>query len=153
FHSLFWPAMLEGAGYRLPTGIHTHGFLTIGGQKMSKSRGTFIEAKTYLKQLSPLYLRYYFATKLNETIEDIDLNFEDFKDRVNSDLVGKYINIASRTTVFIHKYFGGKLSATLDNEALLDRISKESDIIASYYENREFSQAMRAIMSLADETN
>jgi methionyl-tRNA synthetase len=153
FHTLFWPAMLKGAGYRLPTGIHTHGFLTVNGQKMSKSRGTFVKARTYLKVLSPAYLRYYFATKLGDSIEDIDLNFEDFAQRVNSDLIGKYINIASRTSVFIHKYFSGKLSNSLDNLPLIEGLIAASAPIAGLYEARQFSHAMREIMALADEVN
>ncbi len=149
FHALFWPAMLEGANYRKPTGIFAHGFLTVDGQKMSKSRGTFITAKSYLKHLHPEYLRYYFAAKLNDRIEDIDLNFEDFNNRVNSDLVGKVVNIASRCAGFISKRFDGKLSNTLENQELLEKFKAEGDLIAECYEKREFSKAVRLIMQLA----
>ena len=113
FHTLFWPALLKGADYRTPTAIFCHGFLTIDGQKMSKSRGTFIQARTYLSHLPAEYLRYYLSTKLNERIEDLDINFDDFTSRINSDLVGKFVNIASRCASFITKYFSGKLSATI----------------------------------------
>ncbi len=153
FHMLFWPAVLEGAGFRTPTSVYAHGFLTINGQKMSKSRGTFITARTYLDNLDPSYLRYYYAAKLGPTIEDIDLSLEDFIARVNSDLVGKLVNIASRCAGFINKRFGGRLAAALPDEPLFDEIAQASDDIAGHYEQREFSKAMRRIMTLADRAN
>lgn len=155
FHSLFWPAMLDGAGFRKPTAIHAHGFLTVDGQKMSKSRGTFIMAKSYLEHLNPEYLRYYFATKLNSKIDDLDLNLEDFVQRVNSDLVGKVINIASRCAGFVKKKFDGKLAETWSTEAteLYSSIAKDADKIAELYEKREFAHAMRETMALADRAN
>lgn len=153
FHALFWPAILKGADLRLPSGVFAHGFLTINGQKMSKSRGTFITAKTYLNHLNPEYLRYYLAAKLNDRIEDIDLNLEDFTQRINSDLVGKVVNIASRCAGFISKRFDGKLSVTLDNQALLEEFQQSGDTIAELFEKRQFSKAIRAIMSLADLAN
>ncbi len=153
FHALFWPAILTGANFRLPSGVFAHGFLTINGKKMSKSRGTFITAKSYLNHLNPEYLRYYFTAKLNERIEDIDLNLEDFTQRVNSDLVGKVINIASRCAGFISKRFDGKLSATVDNAELFEQFKKEGDVIAEHFEKRQFSKAIRAIMTLADLAN
>lgn len=155
FHALFWPATLQYAGYRTPNKICVHGFLTVDGQKMSKSRGTFIMARTYLEHLNPEYLRYYFATKLSDRVEDIDLNLEDFTARVNSNLVGKYINIASRSAGFISKRFDGKLAATLDNDGanLLCAIQAQSEQIAALYEKRQFSEAMREIMALADQAN
>ena len=118
FHALFWPAILRGANFRTPTAIFANGFLTVDGQKMSKSRGTFIKARTYLNHLKPEYLRYYFAAKLSSRIEDLDINFDDFTQRVNSDLVGKFVNIASRCASFINKNFAGKLSAQLSETAL-----------------------------------
>lgn len=153
FHALFWPAMLHGAGLRTPTAIFSHGFLTVDGQKMSKSRGTFIQAGTYLKHLNPEYLRYYFAAKLGNGVDDIDLNLEDFAQRVNSDLVGKVVNIASRCAGFINKRFAGKLSATLSEPTLFDDFIQASDSIAAHYENRAFSRAVREIMALADKAN
>lgn len=153
FHALFWPAMLEGADYRTPTAINTHGFLTVNGQKMSKSRGTFIKGRTYLNHLNPEYLRYYYASKLASSNEDIDLNFEDFRLRVNSDLVGKYINIASRCAGFIHKLFGGKLAAEISEPDLISQFVNASEIISDYYEKLEFNPAMREIMRLADIAN
>ena len=155
FHSLFWPAMLDGAGFRKPTAIHAHGFLTVDGQKMSKSRGTFIMAKSYLEHLNPEYLRYYFATKLNSKIDDLDLNLEDFVQRVNSDLVGKVVNIASRCAGFVKKKFDGKLAETWSTEAteLYSSIAKDTDKIAELYEKREFAHAMRETMALADRAN
>ena len=157
FHALFWPAELEHAGYRTPTKVFAHGFLTVDGAKMSKSRGTFISAESYLAQgLNPEWLRYYFAAKLNGTMEDIDLNLGDFSLRVNSDLVGKYINIASRSANFISKHFDGKL---LD-EHFADRfrlalpdLEFAADEIAGYYEARDFGRAIRRIMALADQVN
>ena len=167
FHALFWPAMLEHSGYRTPTNIYAHGFLTVNGEKMSKSRGTFITAVSYLKQgLNPEWLRYYYAAKLNNTMEDIDLNLEDFVARVNSDLVGKYINIASRTAGFITKHFNGRLleireytaapTAHLVLSNIFDPIKHfqgRSMFIADLYERREFSKAMREIMGLVDQAN
>jgi methionyl-tRNA synthetase len=153
FHTLFWPAVLKGAGFRTPTSVYAHGFLTVNGQKMSKSRGTFIKARTYLDNLNPEFLRYYYAAKLGPTIEDIDLNFEDFIARVNSDLVGKLINIASRCAGFISKRFDGQLADTLPDTALFAEFADASDTIAEHYENREYSKAMRQIMALADKAN
>jgi len=153
FHALFWPAVLLGSGYKAPTNVFPHGFLTVDGQKMSKSRGTFIKARTYLDNLKPEYLRYYFAAKLNSSIEDIDLNLEDFIQKVNSDLVGKLINIASRCAGFIHKYFDGILSADLQNPGLYDDLLDSSEFIARSYEEREYHRGMREIMSLADDVN
>ncbi len=153
FHTLFWPAVLQGAGFRTPTSVYAHGFLTVNGQKMSKSRGTFIKARTYLDNLNPEFLRYYYAAKLGHTIEDIDLNLEDFVARVNSDLVGKLINIASRCAGFITKQFDGQLAASLPDPALFAEFTDASEIIADHYERREFSKAMRLVMSLADKAN
>ena len=153
FHTLFWPAVLEGAGFRTPTSVYVHGFLTVNGQKMSKSRGTFIKARTYLDNLDPNYLRYYYAAKLGPTIEDIDLNLEDFTARVNSDLVGKLINIASRCAGFINKRFDNRLADSLADKALFADMANASGQIAEHYENREFSKAMRIIMTLADQAN
>ena len=153
FHALFWPAMLSGADFRTPTAIFSHGFLTVNGQKMSKSRGTFIKASTYLKHLNPEYLRYYFAAKLSSGIEDIDLNLEDFAQRVNSDLVGKVVNIASRCSGFIKKRFNGQLSAELAEPALFQEFIDAGQSIAERYEKREFSRAVREIMALADRAN
>ena len=153
FHSLFWPAMLEGAGLRKPNGVFCHGFVTVEGKKMSKSRGTFVMAETYLKHLRPEYLRYYYAAKLNSGIDDIDLNLEDFRLRVNADLVNKVINIASRCAGFIKKKFDGQLSAELSDPALFQAAVDKSEQIAEYYENREFGKAMREIMAIADKAN
>ena len=153
FHTLFWPAMLHGAGFRTPTAVFTHGFLTINGQKMSKSRGTFIKARTYLNHLDPDYLRYYFAAKLNNRVEDIDFNVEDFVVRVNADLVGKVVNIASRCAGFIEKRFEGQLSGTLPDPALITKFCEQHSAICQYFENREFSRAIREIMALADLAN
>ena len=153
FHTLFWPAMLHGAGFRKPTDVFTHGFLTVNGKKMSKSRGTFIMARTYLDHLDPEYLRYYYAVKLNERIEDLDLNLEDFIQRINSDLVGKVVNIASRCSKFITGKFAGKLSSELDNPDLYKELTEASKTIADAYEGRSFSRAMREIMALADKAN
>ncbi|MCO4810591.1 MAG: methionine--tRNA ligase [Gammaproteobacteria bacterium] len=153
FHTLFWPAVLEGSGFRTPTSVYAHGFLTVDGQKMSKSRGTFIKARTYLDNLNPEVLRYYYAAKLGPTIEDIDLNLEDFIARVNSDLVGKLVNIASRCAGFIGKRFEGRLADTLADGALFAEIADASEVIAQHYEKREFSKAMRLIMALADKAN
>ncbi len=153
FHGLFWPAMLHGAGFRTPTAIFAHGFLTVDGQKMSKSRGTFIKARTYLEQLNPEYLRYYFAAKLGSGVTDLDLNLEDFRLRVNSDLVGKVVNIASRCAGFIKKKFNSTLSETVSEPQLFDQFADAADAIAQHYEDREFSKAVREIMALADHAN
>ena len=153
FHALFWPAMLHGADFRMPDGVFAHGFLTVDGAKMSKSRGTFIMARTYLDHLNPEYLRYYFAAKLGSGVDDIDLNLEDFQQRVNSDLVGKVVNIASRNAGFIKKRFAGKLSETVSEPGLFDEFIKAGDKIAEHYENREYSRAVREIMALADKAN
>ena len=153
FHALFWPAMLHFSGHRTPTGVYAHGFLTVDGQKMSKSRGTFITAKSYLEQgLNPEWMRYYIAAKLNSKIEDIDLNLQDFISRVNSDLVGKYVNIAARASGFISKRFEGRLK-DVSGSALLTKLTAESDTIAEQYENREYARALRDIMALADAVN
>jgi methionyl-tRNA synthetase len=167
FHALFWPAMLEFSGYRTPTQVYAHGFLTVNGQKMSKSRGTFITADSYLKQgLNPEWLRYYYAAKLNDNMEDIDLNFEDFVLRVNSDLVGKYVNIASRCSGFILRKFGGKLTDTISegnrkwfNRFLFCQLNEEDTFlgrhvsIAQFYDSRQFSKAVKEIMLAADVAN
>ncbi len=153
FHTLFWPAMLHGAGFRKPTAVYCHGFLTVDGQKMSKSRGTFIMARTYLDHLNPEYLRYYFAAKLGPGVDDIDLNLEDFSTRVNADLVGKLVNIASRCAGFINKRFEGKLAPTLSSTGISDTIVAGAAAIADYYDGREYGKAMRDIMALADRVN
>ncbi|UCC57367.1 MAG: methionine--tRNA ligase [Gammaproteobacteria bacterium] len=153
FHTLFWPAMLAGAGFRTPTAVFAHGFLTVDGQKMSKSRGTFIKARTYLDHLNPEYLRYYFAAKLGSGIDDIDLNLADFQQRVNSDLVGKVVNIASRCAGFINKQFDGELSATCSEPDLYDEFIAAGNAIAADYDAREFGHALRKIMALADRAN
>lgn len=153
FHGLFWPAMLKGAGYRTPSAVFTHGFLTVDGHKMSKSRGTFIKARTYLEQLEPTYLRYYFASKLTAKVEDIDLNLEDFVLRINSDLVGKLVNIASRSAKFINKLFENKLSEKLSDQSLFDKFTAESETIAQAYEARDYNRAIRLIMELTDLAN
>ena len=153
FHALFWPAMLNGAQFRTPTAIFAHGFLTVNGEKMSKSRGTFITARTYLDHLNPEYLRYYFAAKLSAGVDDIDLNFEDFTQRVNSDLVGKVVNIASRCSGFINKRFANTLSTQCSEAALFQEFVDANTTIAALYEGREFGKAMREIMALADKAN
>ncbi|GEN24628.1 methionine--tRNA ligase [Halomonas cupida] len=153
FHALFWPAMLHGANLRTPTAVNCHGFLTVNGAKMSKSRGTFIKAATYAEHLNPEYLRYYFAAKLASRVDDLDLNLEDFALRVNSDLVGKVVNIASRCAGFINKLADGQLSAHCSEPELQARFIAAGDEIAEFYENREFARAMRLIMELADEAN
>ncbi|MCB1647154.1 MAG: methionine--tRNA ligase [Pseudomonadales bacterium] len=152
FHALFWPAMLSTAGFRTPTRIHTHGFITVNGQKMSKSRGTFINARTYIEHLAPEYLRYYFATKLSAGIDDLDINLEDFVQKVNSDLVGKVVNIASRCAGFISKNFDGNLSAA-PSTPLVEEFLNQRDAIAALYEQDEFGKAMREIMAMADKAN
>ncbi|MBF0453545.1 MAG: methionine--tRNA ligase [Magnetococcales bacterium] len=154
FHTLFWPATLKGAGFRRPTAVFAHGFLTVNGQKMSKSRGTFINARDYLTYLDPEYLRYYYAAKLTSRVDDLDLSLDDFVLRVNSDLVGKVVNLASRTAGFILKRFDGKLSTPYpDDGGLHQRFVAAGDDISQLYESREFAKAMRAIMVLADEAN
>ncbi len=153
FHTLFWPAMLTSAGYRTPTAVFAHGFLTVNGTKMSKSRGTFINARTYLDHLDPEHLRYYLAAKLSSGIDDLDLNLEDFVQRVNSDLVGKVVNIASRCSGFISKGFQGKLSSELDAPDILDQIQSYKDEIATLYDDRDYGKAIRIIMMLADKVN
>ncbi|WP_027897771.1 methionine--tRNA ligase [Zestomonas thermotolerans] len=153
FHALFWPAMLEGAGYRKPTALNVHGYLTVNGQKMSKSRGTFIKARTYLDHLNPEYLRYYYASKLGRGVDDLDLNLEDFVQKVNSDLVGKVVNIASRCAGFIHKGNNGVLVAADPEPELWQAFQAAAPSIAEAYEARDFSRAMREIMALADRAN
>lgn len=153
FHALFWPAMLMGANYRTPTAIFAHGFLSINGAKMSKSRGTFIMAKTYLEALDPEYLRYYYAFKLSDKITDIDLNFMDFKQRINSDLVGKVVNIASRCSGFVVKKFKQKLCTFVDDQPLYQHFVDEGTKIMAHYQSRNYTTAMRLIMQLADKAN
>lgn len=153
FHTLFWPAVLTSAGYRKPTGVFVHGFVTVNGEKMSKSRGTFINAEDYLEHLDPEYLRYYFAAKLSGAVDDLDLSFDDFVARVNSDLVGKVVNIASRCAGFINKGFDGMLSAQCSEPELLAEVQAAKTEIAALYEAREYSKAMRLIMTLADKAN
>ena len=152
FHALFWPAMLHSAKLRTPTKVCVHGFVTVNGTKMSKSRGTFINARTYLDHLNPEYLRYYFAAKLTSAVDDIDLNLEDFIQRVNSDLVGKVVNIASRTAKFINNA-GGVLASEIADKDLWQKFVDAGETIAALYEAREFSKAMREIMALADAAN
>ena len=153
FHTLFFPAMLLKSDFRQPSGVFIHGFLTVDGEKMSKSRGTFILASTYLESLNPEYLRYYFAAKLGTGVDDIDLNLEDFLRRVNSDLIGKFINIGSRTANFINNHFNNKLSNRFHNEEVINEFINHSFIISKAYEKREFSKAIREIMFLADRAN
>jgi len=153
FHALFFPAMLQGANFRTPSAVFAHGFLTVNGEKMSKSRGTFITARTYLDHLNPEYLRYYFAAKLGAGVDDLDLNFDDFSQRVNSDLVGKVVNIGSRCSGFIAKRFDNRLSAELAEPELWFEFIAANEMIAECYENREFAKAMREIMALADKAN
>ena len=153
FHALFWPAMLAGSDFRTPTGVFAHGFLMVNGEKMSKSRGTFIKAETYAEHLHPEYLRYYFASKLSDKVEDINLDLEDFMQKVNSDLVGKVVNIASRSAGFLVKNYDGMLTEVCAEPKLLEDITKTGDEIAAAYENREFSKAMRLIMQCADKAN
>jgi len=153
FHVLFWPSMLEGANFRTPTAVFCHGFLTVDGEKMSKSRGTFFNARTYLNHLNPEYLRYYFASRLTNNIEDIDLSLDDFVARVNSDLIGKIINIGSRCARFINKDFDDFLSPKIKNQDLLDVILNSKKIIVQNYEERNFSKNIRIISSLADDIN
>jgi methionyl-tRNA synthetase len=153
FHTLFWPAVLSGSGFRTPDSVFAHGFLTVNGKKMSKSRGTFIKASTYAENLDPSYLRYYYAAKLGPGMDDIDLNLEDFIARVNSDLIGKLINIASRCAGFIGKRFDSQLADTLDDAELFGQFAGASERIAVHFEHREYSKAMRTVMSLADAAN
>ena len=153
FHGLFWPAMLASAGLRQPTAIFAHGFLTVDGTKMSKSRGTFIMASTYLEHLEAEYLRYYFAAKLSPNVDDMDLNLEDFVQRVNSDLVGKVVNIASRCAGFLRKRFDNQLSAQCSEPELINELISAGDSIAELYEARDFQRAMREIIALADRAN
>ena len=153
FHALFWPAILEAADFRTPTRVHTHGFITVGGEKMSKSRGTFINASTYLEHLDPEYLRYYFATKLSPNTDDIDINFDDFVQRVNSDLVGKIVNIASRCSGFLHRHFDSVLSPTLHDTGLWQQVSGARERLADLYDSGDVSRAAREITALADMAN
>lgn len=152
FHALFWPAMLDTAGFRTPTRIHAHGFVTVGGVQMSKSRGTFINARTYLEHLDPEYLRYYFAAKMSGGVDDLDINLEDFVQRVNSDVVGKVVNIASRCAGFINKQFDNQLATDTGNP-LIAETAAASDSIAAHYENGDYGKALREIMALADRAN
>ena len=149
----FWPAILQSAGFRLPTDIHVHGYLTINGKKMSKSRGTFITARHYLQLLKPEYLRYYFAAKLTSHVEDIDLNLEDFTHRINADLIGKYVNIASRCAGFITKQFQGTLATTLADEKLFQQFVNARTPLAECFESLNYNKAIRLIMQLADLAN
>ena len=153
FHALFWPAVLDGANFRTPTKVHAHGFLTVDGTKMSKSRGTFILAKTYLEHLNPEYLRYYYAAKLNGSVDDLDLNLEDFAARVNSDLVGKVVNIASRTAGFLVKQFDGVLAEQVHDPELMNQFRAQVEPIAALFEQGDTAKAMREITSLADAAN
>ena len=153
FHMLFWPAILEAAGYRKPSGVFCHGFLTVNGEKMSKSRGTFIKAQTYLRHLRPEYLRYYFASKLSARVEDIDLNFADFQQKVNSDLIGKLVNLASRAAPFLKRQADNRLAAELADGRLFDLLAAKAEALAALYEAREYSRAVREIMKLADAAN
>ena len=153
FHGLFWPAMLDSAGLRQPSAVYAHGFLTVNGVKMSKSRGTFILAETYLDHLDPEYIRYYFAAKLSSGVDDIDLNLEDFVQRVNADLIGKVVNIASRCAGFLRKKFDNKMSSECVEPALVQSFIDAGTDIAALYEAREFNRAMRDIIALADRAN
>ncbi|RLA04067.1 MAG: methionine--tRNA ligase [Gammaproteobacteria bacterium] len=153
FHALFWPAMLKGAGYRTPEKVNVHGFLMVNGEKMSKSRGTFIQARTYLDHLDPEYLRYYFAAKLSNGVDDLDLNLDDFVQKVNSDLVGKMVNIASRSAGYIYKKMGGELAPALENPQLYAEFVQAGEDIGKAYEAREYSKVCRQVMALADRAN
>ncbi|WP_036818776.1 methionine--tRNA ligase, partial [Photobacterium sanctipauli] len=153
FHSLFWPAMLDGAGLRKPNNVFVHGYVTVNGAKMSKSKGTFIKAGTYLQHLDPECLRYYYAAKLNSRIDDLDLNLEDFTQRVNSDVVNKIVNLASRNAGFIAKRFEGKLSDNFAEPELYAEFVAAAERIAELYETREFGRAIREITALADKAN
>ena len=153
FHCLFWPAVLAHSGFRTPTRVHVHGFLTVNGERMSKSRGTAINAGTYLAHLDPEYLRYYLATKISARVNDVDINLDDFVQRVNADLIGKVVNIASRCAAFIGKHFGGKLCATVHNEELWQTVASARDELAELYERGEVGRALREITALADRVN
>jgi methionyl-tRNA synthetase len=153
FHALFWPALLAASGHRTPTAVYTHGFLTVDGQKMSKSRGTFLEVRTYLDHLNPEYLRYYFAAKLNGRVDDLDLNFDDFVNRVNADLVGKVVNIASRCAGFINKRFDNQLSEALAEPQLYNELVGARESIVEAYISRDYARAIRQIMDCADKVN
>lgn len=153
FHAIFWPAILKSADFRTPTAIFVHGYVTVNGKKMSKSRGTYISARHYLNYLNPEYLRYYFATKLSRRAEDIDFNFEDFIQKINSDLIGKLVNIASRCASFINKKFDNKLSSVSFRPELFKQFVDKGEEIADYYESRDYSRAMKCIMELADQAN
>ncbi|MGC1181807.1 methionine--tRNA ligase [Legionella sp.] len=153
FHALFWPAMLAASNHRLPTAVYTHGFLTVDGQKMSKSRGTFLEARTYLEHLHPEYLRYYFAAKLNGSIDDLDLNFAEFVNRINADLVGKVVNIASRCAGFINKRFANRLSSTLSEPQLYKELLEVRPTLIDAYVSRDYARGIRLIMDCADKVN
>ena len=154
FHTLFWPAMLHVGGYQLPKKVNVHGFLTVNNEKMSKSRGTFILASDYLKHLNPEFLRYYYAAKLTSGVDDLDFSTDDFTNKINSDVLGKVVNIASRLGAIIHKYGDGKLSSISDNASdMIDTIRARADKISEYYETLEFSKAMKEIMSCADIAN
>lgn len=153
FHGLFWPAMLEGSGHRTPTKLHVNGYLTVNGAKMSKSRGTFIKARSYLKHLDSDYLRYYFAAKLGSGVDDLDLDLADFKARIDSDIVGKYVNIASRCAGFVHKLFGGRLADQLHDDALFKDFAEEADRLRGLFEAGDYAAAVREIMLMADDAN
>jgi methionyl-tRNA synthetase len=153
FHCLFWPAMLHGGGFRMPTSVFVHGWLNVNGEKMSKSRGTFITARTFLDHLDPEHLRYYYAARLSEGVADIDLNFQDYANRVNSDLVGKIVNIASRCSGFLDRIFDGQLGAALDTPELFERAAAQAAVIADDFEARAYNRAIRRITAIADEAN
>ncbi|MEE3002898.1 MAG: methionine--tRNA ligase [Pseudomonadota bacterium] len=153
FHGLFWPAMLKASNYKTPTSIFAHGFLTVNGEKMSKSRGTFITAREYLDKLNPEFFRYYLATRLSDNVDDLDLNWEEFVTKINSDLIGKVINIASRTAGFINKKFDGKLATKLDNIQIIDELSSSKKTIINYYKARKYNLATTRVMQLADLAN
>ncbi len=153
FHGLFWPAILHHAGYKTPDHIYAHGFLTINGKKMSKSRGTYVTARAYLDAFDPDYLRYYFAAKLSPTISDIDLNWTEFASRINAELIGKIINIGSRCTCFIHRYFSGVLSDHLSDEALYQQIISNESTLLQLYDSRDYNQCLRLLLQMADQVN
>ena len=153
FHTLFFPVMLSNANFKQPSGVFAHGFLTLDGKKMSKSRGNFISADDFVKTLDPEYLRYYFASKLSTGVDDIDLNLEDLKQKVNSDLVNKLVNIASRSANFINKHFNNELSKEIDNNGLIEDFINTSNEVSNHYENLELNKAMKEIMTLADKAN
>ena len=153
FHCLFWPSMLKTAGFRVPSEVRVHGFVTVNGRKMSKSRGTFIHARQYLDHLNPEYLRYYFASKISNKLEDVDLNLSDFIAKVNSDLVGKLINIASRTAKFLEKYFNNVLSRDINEVDLIRKIYYSDAEISRHYENGNYNRVIKIVMAHADEVN